>query len=347
MIEILYIFLISFFVAYVSIPSIVNISNLKNLYDKPNERNSHINATPTLGGLAIYAGLVLSLSLFCELKELRFIIASMTVIFFTGLKDDILVISPIKKTLGQIISGVILIYFTDIEITNLHGLFGIYEINDFYSVLLSLFLILLLINSYNLIDGIDGLSSGVGIITSSTFAIWFFLNGEFGYSMIGLSLAGTLMAFFRFNVFSKKKKIFMGDTGSLLVGLIIYILTVKFNEINIDGEHGISSAPALSFAILIIPLIDTLRIFLIRAINKKSPFKPDKNHIHHNLLDFGFSHLQVTTIILFCNLIFIILAFYSSIYLKNLGTSILFFIFIISGFLLSFLPKYMKNKKNL
>ncbi|OQX97239.1 MAG: hypothetical protein B6I24_09450 [Bacteroidetes bacterium 4572_128] len=319
MIEILYIFLISFFVAYVSIPSIVTISNLKNLYDKPNERNSHINATPTLGGLAIYAGLVLSLSLFCELKELRFIIASMTVIFFTGLKDDILVISPIKKTLGQIISGVILIYF----------------------------LILLLINSYNLIDGIDGLSSGVGIITSSTFAIWFFLNGEFGYSMIGLSLAGTLMAFFRFNVFSKKKKIFMGDTGSLLVGLIIYILTVKFNEINIDGEHGISSAPALSFAILIIPLIDTLRIFLIRAINKKSPFKPDKNHIHHNLLDFGFSHLQVTTIILFCNLIFIILAFYSSIYLKNLGTSILFFIFIISGFLLSFLPKYMKNKKNL
>jgi UDP-GlcNAc:undecaprenyl-phosphate/decaprenyl-phosphate GlcNAc-1-phosphate transferase len=307
-------FLLSFAIVFASIPTIVNVAHLKKLLDEPGKRKSHTLQTPNLGGIAIFAGLSISVGIFFDLslsKELGYLFVSMLILFFVGIKDDILIIAPAKKLYGEILSAFVLTVIADIRITNLHGFAGIAEIGYIPSILLTAFVMVVIINSFNLIDGIDGLASGIGIIVSITFGIWFYLTGQINYAVLAAALFGALTSFFWFNVFSKDNKIFMGDTGSLLIGLIICVLTVKFNEINVlyRGSFSINSAPAVSIGIVFIPLFDTLRVFTIRILRKRSPFSADKNHLHHRLLLFGFSHLTATAILLGLNLVLILIAF--------------------------------------
>jgi UDP-N-acetylmuramyl pentapeptide phosphotransferase/UDP-N-acetylglucosamine-1-phosphate transferase len=171
--------------------------------------------------------------------------------------------------------------------------------------------VIVITNSFNLIDGIDGLASGIGITAALTFGIWFFLSGEYEYAILSACLIGAMSAFFRFNICPNGRKIFMGDTGALILGIIISVLTVQFNEANIfyKGSLSVYSVPAVSISILILPLYDTLRVFTLRIINKKSPFSADKNHLHHRLLRLGFSHLQATGFLIGINILFIIIGF--------------------------------------
>lgn len=339
--------LLAFMVTYISIPSVVQAAKLKHLYSELNGRTSHDVVTPTLGGLAIFAGFVISTMIFVNIAEIvyvQFIVASIIVIFFLGLKDDIVGLSPMKKFIGQIIAAGIVIDLGGIKLMSLHGFAGIHGLDYYSSDILSLFVIIAIVNAVNLIDGIDGLASGVGILASSTFGIWFYLEGEIQLTILAAALVGGLMAFFRYNVFSKKNKLFMGDIGSLMLGFMLAIFAIKFNELNrlSSSVYSVSASPAVSIGILIIPIFDTVRVFAIRMANGGSPFKPDKRHVHHYLLELVGSHKKSTGILLIVNVFFIVISFV----LRDMGilalTGLLFFL--AAG--LSFIPfQLVMNKR--
>ena len=301
-------------ISYLSVPPIVTLAKAKMLCALPNGRTSHQGAVPTLGGIAIFAGFIISALLFSSyivFPPLPFITAGCLIIFFSGLKDDIFIISPYSKIATQIFASATIIYFADIRITNFHGFLGINEISYIYSFLITIFVFIVIINSYNLIDGIDGLASVIGIVSSFAFGIWFFLTQHFQYAVLCFALAGSLVGFLRFNLSKKQYKIFMGDTGSLLVGFVIAVLVIQFNEFNLltIGKYKIESAPAVSIAVLILPLYDTLRLMIVRVMRKQSPFKADRGHIHHKLLDLGYTHIQATIILSVFTIVFIFIAY--------------------------------------
>lgn len=315
MITILGAFVTSLLITFFSVPPIVRIAEIKHLFDEPDLRKIHVSSTPTLGGVAIFASLIFSLTFWStqkEIVELQYILSALIVIFFTGLKDDLFNLVAHKKLTAQLVAAAILVYFAGIRINTLYGLFGIWDLSLFWSSLLSIFTIIVIINSFNLIDGINCLAGTVGSIAAFLFGIWFTLTGYYQYSILALSLVGSLLGFLYYN--KTPAKIFMGDTGSLIVGLILSILTIKFIEINrlmdISDPFKIMSVPVVSMAVLIIPLFDTLRVFLLRVLKGRSPLHPDRNHLHHHLLELGFSHLQVTGILAALNLLTILLIFY-------------------------------------
>ena len=304
----------AFCMTWFIIPSVVKVSRLKNLCDTPNGRTSHINATPTLGGIAIFVGLVLSTVIFAGSYfkfELKYIIAGLIIVFFVGIKDDILIIDPLKKLAGQIFAVVLIAVFADIRITDLYGLFYVYHLPYIASILLTVFVFIVIINGFNLIDGIDGLASGIGILTSSVFGIWFWMTGNIAYTIFSFSFVGTLTAFFCFNVFGKKNKIFLGDTGSMVTGFVMGVLACSFLQLELitQGVTKIPSAPTVVCGILIVPLFDSLRVFILRIKQGKSPFKADRQHIHHRLLQLGCTHLQATLILISVNLFFVVLSY--------------------------------------
>jgi UDP-N-acetylmuramyl pentapeptide phosphotransferase/UDP-N-acetylglucosamine-1-phosphate transferase len=307
-------FLMAFGLTWFTVPSIVNISRLKNLTDTPNGRTSHFKATPTLGGIAVFVALVLSTVIFAGTYfkfELKYIISGLMVVFFIGIKDDILIIDPLKKLAGQIFAIIIVAVFADIRITNLYGLFHIGQLPYIVSILLTVFVFIVIINGFNLIDGIDGLASGIGILTSSVFCIWFWITGHVACTILSFSFVGTLTAFFYFNVFSKTNKIFLGDTGSMIIGFVMGVLACRFLQLELvaQGSAAIPSAPTVVCGILIVPLFDSLRVFILRIKQGKSPFKADRQHIHHRLLQLGCTHIQATLILIGVNIFFIVLSY--------------------------------------
>ena len=288
---------ISFSITFLAIPVIIRVAESKKLFDVPNERKIHTRLIPALGGLGIFAGFLLACLLSIRLytaPEFQYFIAAALVMFFLGLKDDILVISPIKKFLGQVIAATLIIYMGGVQITSMHGFLGIHELPEMFSILLTYFTVIVIINSFNLIDGIDGLAGTLGIIASSMFGFYFLKAGMTPYAVMGFALSGSLAAFLIFNY--NPAKIFMGDTGSMLIGLVNAVLVVKF--IAVAEQPGINipvvASPAIGFTILLIPLLDTLRVFGIRIFHQRSPFSPDRNHIHHLMLDKGWSHTTIT-----------------------------------------------------
>jgi UDP-N-acetylmuramyl pentapeptide phosphotransferase/UDP-N-acetylglucosamine-1-phosphate transferase len=341
-------FLTALLITWISIPTIVNISKFKKLYGKLNERSSHTDETPNLGGLLIFAGFTLAVIIFTynsEASEIKYLFGAATVIFFIGMKDDILIIDPKKKFIGQIIASLIIVWLGGIRITDFHHALGIGGISVFVAIIFSLFLLVLIINGFNLIDGIDGLASGVGIIVSFIYGFWFLLTGHATYGVVAFSLAGALISFFRFNISNGKNKIFLGDTGSMLTGLIVAILTVKFLELELTAPENFqfNAAPAIAVGILILPLFDTLRVFILRLWNGKSPFKADKKHIHHMLLRLGFSHPVATLIMLIMNLVFVGFAYM----LQNLGSVLDIIIITLLAFLLSSVPAFILRTKSI
>jgi UDP-N-acetylmuramyl pentapeptide phosphotransferase/UDP-N-acetylglucosamine-1-phosphate transferase len=290
--------LLAFLITFTVIPAIITVAQVKKLYDEPDDtRKLHKLPIPSLGGLAMFIGFIFSILLTVnfssEAPEFQYYFAAFLIIFFLGMKDDIIIISPVKKFIGQIIAASILIYKAKLMITNMYGLFGIYQINTLLSYLLTLFALVVIINAFNLIDGVDGLAGSLGLISSLVFGIFFLINRNIPYAVLAFSFAGTLIGFLVYNF--HPAKIFMGDTGSLMVGLLNSILVIKFIETGSTYTiYPVTASPALGFGILLVPLMDTLRVFSIRILNGRSPFKPDRNHIHHVLLNHGFNHKSVT-----------------------------------------------------
>ncbi len=303
---------IAYLITFFLMPFIIKIARVNKLFDIPDERKTHDYPVSSLGGVGIVAGLSISLLLVTDFKlgdsEFQYFLAGFFIIFIIGVIDDIFVLHAWKKVLGQMIVAFILTAKAHLIITNLQGFGGIFEINSVFSYLLTFFTMLLVINSFNLVDGVDGLAATLGLISSLAFGLFFFLNDDIPYAILGFALAGALMAFLMFNF--PPAKIFMGDSGSMLIGLVNAILLIKFIEIGkVAPTITIPSSLAVGFGILIVPLLDVLRVFIIRLTKGVSPFEPDRNHLHHLLLNKGFSHTKVTVTLLISSVVFIFVSF--------------------------------------
>jgi len=307
--------------------------------------------TPNLGGVAVFAGFIISTSIFGGAyfnHEFAYMISGLIIIFMAGVKDDILILDPKKKLMAEIVSIIIIVLIGNIRINNFYGLFGITELPYFISIGFTIFVFIVIINGFNLIDGIDGLAASTGILASSVFGIWFLFSDNKPYAIMSFAFTGALCSFFRFNITYNKNKIFLGDTGSLIIGYVMSILVTKFLSLDISkGQMIISSAPAVAFGILIIPLYDTLRVFILRIKQGKSPFTADRQHLHHYLIRYNISHLKATIIIFSFNLMIITVCFM----LKNIGVIWLSLIIIIisvccSTFMVLFYRYKIKKELN-
>ena len=316
---------VSFIITFLAIPAIMRVADEKKLFDLPDQRKLHRNAIASLGGVGIFLGFFLASLLTIkgeERPELQYCFASGIVVFFLGLKDDILVISALKKFLGQLAAAAIVIHLAGIRIESMHGVFGLGTLPLPLSYLLSYITIIVVVNAYNLIDGVDGLAGSLGVLTTSIFGVYFFWANMPVYSLLAFGMTGSLLAFLVFNF--NPAKIFMGDSGSLLLGLVNAILVMKFIKVA-DAPSAvvpIASAVAVGFSILVVPLLDTLRVFSMRIAKGRSPFVPDRNHIHHLLLDRGLNHRNVTVTCVGLNISFIVMAYFG----RELGSTALLLI---------------------
>ncbi|MEZ4897400.1 MAG: MraY family glycosyltransferase [Saprospiraceae bacterium] len=346
MYDVLLSFITAFTLTFVAIPSIINVAKVKHLMDEPGERRSHTDSIPTLGGIGIFAGVIFSIVLwtpFGVFQDLQYILCAFVIIFLIGAKDDLVPMSPWRKLAGQLFAAFILVYKANIRLTSFYGLFGITLLPDMISYAFSIFTILVIINSFNLIDGINGLTGSISTLISLVLGVWFFLVDQLDLAIVAFALAGSVLAFMRYNV--TPAKIFMGDTGSLFVGLVCAILTIKFIEVHreLSGSiYAVRSAPAVAIGILILPLFDTLRVFTIRILRGHSPLSPDRRHIHHMMIDAGFSHMQATGILILSNIAFIVIA----LKYQNLGNfQLLILILSMALILTALLHFYVRRKK--
>ncbi|GAC1417411.1 MAG: MraY family glycosyltransferase [Flavisolibacter sp.] len=304
----------SFAISFIAIPAIIRVAAEKKLFDLPDSRKLHTRPIASLGGVGIFLGFFLPSLLFISgrgTEDFRYFFVSSLIIFFLGLKDDILILSASKKFIGQLGAAAIVIHLGHLKIDSMHGLLGINTLPPIVSILLTYATIIVVINAYNLIDGVDGLAASLGIISSVFFGAYFFFVHMEAYAVFALTISGSLAAFLWYNFYPAR--IFMGDSGSLLLGLVNAILVIKFISVA-DSSHvnaPVASCVAVAVAILIVPLLDTVRVFSIRIAKGRSPFAPDRNHIHHLLLARGLSPRQVTWTCAGMNVLILVLAWFT------------------------------------
>jgi UDP-GlcNAc:undecaprenyl-phosphate GlcNAc-1-phosphate transferase len=303
-----------FTVLYI-IPHTVYVAHQKRLSTPIVDRSSHSTRTPAFGGVSIFLSLVVSISvieIFNYERSGYNIIAALTLMFIVGLRDDLVDSKPKGKLLGQIISCSLIVFSNSFQIENLHGFLGIYHLNPFISYSLSLFFLLAVINAFNLIDGIDGLAGSVGILIFGSYGAHFLLIQDYFFFLLAIGSIGSLLGFLRYNLSRGRMKIFLGDCGSLVVGLLIGILSLRYlteNNIYAASTYGLLENKFMAlFYVLFIPIFDTTRVIFVRLLQGKSPFEADKNHLHHVLIKRGFSHRR-SSFILACSNFLIILMY--------------------------------------
>lgn len=322
-------------ISFIAMPTIIKIATLKKLMDEPDEdRKLHKTIIPTLGGIGIFASFLISFSIWgnaASLESYPFFVASLFMLFLIGIKDDILVLSPLKKMIVQLLAAAEIVVGGGVVLTNLNGLFGIYEIPWLAGVLLSICIFVVLINSYNLIDGIDGLAGGVGMIISCVLGIWFLLSGFSTMAILSFVLFGALLGFLVYNF--HPAKIFMGDTGAMVVGFILTYMIMQFilfNQANSASAFYIEHANVFAIALFIIPIVDTSRVFILRILSGKNPLHADYNHLHHQFLKTGFLPSLTACILWIGNVWVVGLA----LYLGNLSANMLLLAVLAAGFLI-------------
>ena len=312
MLDIIFSFGLSFLLSFVLMPFVIKTAIYRGIVDSSDERKAHTGVVPSLGGVGIFISFAFVLLLTIpadQLGAIRYILSALVVIFLLGAQDDLRPLSPFAKLLGQLIAVFILIVFADIRITQLHGLFGIDALSYVISFVLSTLFYLFVINSYNLIDGINGLCSSVVILTTSLLGCWFFLVSYYEYCTLAFVVCGATLAFLKYNI--TPATIFMGDTGSLVLGAVCSIIVIQFLEINSTiASHFMQfeSPVIVATGLMILPIYDTLRVFAIRMLEGTSPFVADKRHLHHLMLEAGLSHMQATLTLLGFNVFMIVFA---------------------------------------
>lgn len=337
---------LAFLLVRFSVPSIIHAANKHKLFDSLDlHRKDHKENISRLGGIGLFCGFTITVLLFAttvHYHQANFLIASSIFLFALGIKDDIYGVSPSTKFALQILVALILVGLGGFKLSSLYGVFNIWDVHPLAGGLFSIALIIFINNAFNLIDGVDGLAGTVGAIVSLCFGIFFALGNDVAYAFIAFAMLGAILGFLVFNY--PPAKIFMGDTGSLIIGLVSVVLAIKFIEINKVGGGTapyFSSAPSIAVAVLIVPIFDSLRIFFIRIINRKSPFKGDRNHIHHRLLRLGLSAKQILLITVIFNLSMIAL----TVLLRQLGNFILIFLQIGVCMIFNIILTYVKGKK--
>ena len=318
-------FLTSVFFAGIIIPQILLIAFRKKLFDVPDARKIHTSAVPRLGGIAFNLVTIFSVffvfginilgsnGIFMEqistdALQFCFGFCALMLIYIVGIADDLIGVRYKAKFVVQTLAALFIVV-SGLYINNFHGLFGLYEVNPFFGGFITVIAIVFITNAINLIDGVDGLASGLCIVAFAYYGVMFFCLGMFVYSLIAFAVLGTVIQFYYYNVFGqaeKQKKIFMGDTGSLTLGIFLCFLSLKLNQVP-DSHSFVSNAFVMAFAPLIVPCFDVIRVYIHRLRKHRSPFLPDKNHIHHKIMRCGISQrVTMVSIILFA--VFIALA---------------------------------------
>ncbi|MGN6569462.1 MAG: MraY family glycosyltransferase [Flavipsychrobacter sp.] len=300
----------------ISVPRIIYVSKRKKLFDIPdNNRKIHLTITPNLGGIGIFFAYIIVTSLFITpplTEKWNFIIASSVILFLTGINDDLVSLSAGKKFLAQFIAAIITVCLADIRINSLHGILGIYQMPYWYSVSFTIVGVIFITNAFNLIDGIDGLAGSIGVLVTFSLGVFLAMLDNVGAACIAFSLMGATLGFLRYNI--SPAKIFMGDTGSLLIGFTISILSILFihaytvNNPLVAVIHSHKGSTIVAVALLFVPIFDSFRVFLKRIIKGVSPFHADRSHLHHYLLDMGFTHSRSVTILITSNILVITVA---------------------------------------
>jgi len=338
---------LSFLLAIFGIPSIIHIALKYRLFDNAeSHRKSHRMQISRLGGVAIFCSFTITILLFAttvNYQQANFLITSCIILFGLGLKDDLYGVNARTKFFLQLIVAVILVVLGDFRLSSLYGVFFLWEVNLLWGGLFSILLIIFVNNAFNLIDGMDGLAGTIGVIATMSFGIFFAIGNELPYAFIAFAMAGAIAGFLVYNY--SPAKIFMGDTGALLIGLVAVVLAIKFIELNKIGiipNPNFYSAPAIAVAVLLIPVFDSMRVFFIRILHKKSPFTGDRNHIHHRLQQLGFSTKKILIILSVFNIGMIFFA----VMLQNLGNFVLITLLISICIVLNSIITYCLGKKN-
>ena len=315
--------LLAILLAGIMIPQILLISFRKKLFDNPDERKIHTLPVPRLGGIAflpvilISIAFVMGINLLCGYTVLfnsfsynhlaiLFSFCALMTLFVVGLADDLIGVRYRAKFVVQVGCAVLLIC-GGLVVDNFHGFLGLFQINTVFSWFFSIILAVFIINALNLIDGIDGLASGLSSVAVIIYGVAFYILGDYLYMMLSITTLGVLIPFFYFNVFGKaekKQKIFMGDTGSLTIGLINVILSFRLLTIQSSPAIGNINLLVVAMSPLLLPCFDVVRVFIYRIRNHKDPFLPDKNHLHHRLLELGLNQSLVMIFIVTSSIIF-------------------------------------------
>ena len=332
----------SFMITYFAIPKIISFAHKFRLSDVAGERASHQGSTPIFGGIAIFSGIIFSLLFWSELANIQFIITSLVIVFFVGIIDDLLGLTPYKKLIGQIIAILIVIYLGEIQIDSMHGVLGIYKLPEIIATLFTVFVVVVITNGFNLIDGVDGLACGVGIISSFCFGVVALIMSQLDMVIIAFSLMGALLAFLKYNF--HPARIFMGDTGSLVVGMTLSVLAINCIRYGLVFKTNglLNKGPLLAIVFLAVPLFDSFRVFIVRALKGDGPLTAGRDHIHHALLELGCGHKYTSLILCAISILLILGSYFLLEYNINTGISILAGV---SFFLLT-IPFYIMRSKS-
>ena len=330
-------FITAFIFTLITIPPIISLIKRFSLYDLPNDRKEHSSPIPTMGGIAIMAGMMMGLCMWFPFREnmaqLSFFFC-VAILFAIGMMDDLKDLSAKYKFIVQTALA-FLIATSGIRITSFGGLFGIHELSLSAQYTFTFLAIVGITNAFNLIDGIDGLAGGIGFMSLIILGLFLTMNGDRNTALIAFALAGGILAFLYFNF--NPARIFMGDTGSLVLGFVVAVLSIRLMQVNGSSpDPALPHAPIFVFGIVLIPVFDTLRVFAARLWKGRSPFVADKTHIHHLLTNQGFSHGFAAKLICFIHG-FVLLEAY---WLRHLQQEITLFILVGLMFLVTF---FLKN----
>ena len=302
----------AFTISVLFFPVLIKLLKQWKLFDSPADHKIHQTFIPSMGGVCIMLGVFFTLLIafpFSEWVHLKYFFVALVAIFITGLRDDVLTLDPKRKLLGQLLPALILVVFGHVSLNSFYEIYPT-EFPQWISWSLTIFTIIILTNSYNLIDGLDGLAGLIGFIILSFFGWWFFSTSQLYLAIIAFSFSGAILAFLVFNW--QPSKIFMGDTGALSIGFVISFLAIQFinQNFNLPSSHLVRFQASIStvVCVLIIPIFDTFRVIILRLRKLQSPFRADKNHLHHQFINLGFSHANSVLIIGAINISFVVLA---------------------------------------
>jgi UDP-N-acetylmuramyl pentapeptide phosphotransferase/UDP-N-acetylglucosamine-1-phosphate transferase len=316
-------FLMAVLLGQIIIPRILVISLRKRLFDQPDSRKVHHRPISRLGGVTFFPVILIvmctiGLLQFYEMEKITSsviseslcLVAGLMLLYMIGVCDDLIGVRYRRKFEVQILAAAFL-PFAGLSIQNLGGLFGWYEISPLVGVPLTMLLTVFLINAINLIDGIDGLASGLCMVAITLFGVSFAWHGSWMYALLAFASVGVLIPFFFYNVFgnaNRGHKIFMGDTGSLTLGFILSVMVVKYVSVMVQESSRLDGAPVvMAFSVLLVPSLDVCRVVLNRFRRRVHPFKPDKSHIHHKFLNMGFTPRRSMILIQLMAVAFIVL----------------------------------------
>lgn len=353
-------FILSAVIGAFYLPRVVEIAKKKQLFDSVSNRNSHTGQIPRVGGITFIPIIVLSFFLslglyvltqgndiiinFSEtLLETSMLVAGMAVIYMIGFVDDLIGSKYRLKFVVQFFSAIVMV-LSGVCVCDFVGVFGFNSVHPIIGGFVTVVIITTIVNAYNLIDGIDGLCTSLSMLAITVLGVWFFVNGFFLYALLSSSFLGVLIVFFFFNTGNGKNKLFMGDTGSMLLGYLISFLGLKFFLLNNTPTPDIIAIenPAVVFlGIIFIPVFDLFRVFIFRMSQKKSPFAPDKEHLHHKLVFLGLKHTQCSLIVLLFQVLFMVFN-YS---IRGLNINVVILSDIILGIIIISIIDFLIRKK--